>query len=116
MDNNYQVEYYKNSQTGKEPVKYFLLNLPINIRAKIFSYIGLLQKEGRLKYPYARHVVEKIWELRVDFASNYHRIFYFIFTGKRIVLLHAFTKKTDKTPAKELNRTISNYKNFINNN
>lgn len=117
MDNNYQIEYYKNSNTGKEPIIDYLDSLNEKVQAKIVSYIDLLlENKGKLKYPYARHVKDKIWELRIDFAKNYHRILYFIFTGKRIILLHAFSKKTDKIPKRELEKTINNYKDFINNN
>lgn len=117
MDNNYRIEYYKNSNTGKEPVLEYLDTLSEKVQAKIISYIDLLlENRGKLKYPYARHIKGKIWELRIDFAKNYYRIFYFIFVGKRIVLLHAFSKKTDKTPKRELRKTINNYEDFISNN
>ena len=47
-----------------------------------------------------------IWELRIRFASDITRIFYFTYSGKKIVLLSAFTKKTMKTPQIELNRAL----------
>ena len=117
MEGNYKIEYYKNSNTGKEPAIDYLDSLDETVQAKIVSYIDLLlEKKGRLKYPYTRHIKDKIWELRVDFAKNYHRIFYFIFTGKRIIFLHAFSKKTNRTPRRELEKAINNYKDFLNNN
>ncbi|MFH1308660.1 MAG: type II toxin-antitoxin system RelE/ParE family toxin [Patescibacteria group bacterium] len=115
MEGNYTIEYYKNSK-GKEPVMDFIIFSSKKVKAKIFVYINLLKNKGRLKHPYARHVKDKIWELRVDFAKNYYRIFYFIFTKKRIILLHAFSKKTNKTPRKELEKAINSYKDFLNSN
>ncbi len=41
-------------------------------------------------------------ELRIQFASDTARIFYIAMTGRRLVLLHAFTKKTQKAPRSEL--------------
>ena len=41
------------------------------------------------------------------------RVFYFTFTGKRIVLLHGFLKKTDKTPERELVLAEKRMKDFI---
>jgi len=85
-------------------------------QAKIDAYLDLLREnEGRLNYPYSSHVEGKIWELRVDFAKNYHRIFYFIYIEKRIILLHAFLKKTKKIPRGEKEKAINNYKDFIDN-
>ncbi len=57
----------------------------------------------------------KIRELRVDFASQRHRIFYFTFIGQTIILLHAFLKKTAKTPPNEIRRAEGRYINVINN-
>ena len=65
--------------------------------------------------PYSKHIFDKVWELRVDFDKNYHRIFYFIFTEKQIVFLHGFNKKTNKTPIKEIEKAKNNHNDFINN-
>jgi len=117
MSNNYQIEYYKNSHNNNEPAKEFIIALPYKIRSKIFSYLILLRESnGRLNYPYSSHIKDKIWELRIDFAKNCYRIFYFVFINKRIVLLHAFLKKTNKTPQQEIQKAINNYDDFINNN
>jgi phage-related protein len=42
-----------------------------------------------------------LWELRVT-GSLQHRVFYFAASGRTLVLLHAFAKKTPKTPSTEL--------------
>lgn len=116
MNNNYKIEYYR-KLNREEPVKKYINDLSGKIQAKIFSYLELLKEnKGQLKYPYTGHIIEKIWELRIDFAKSYHRIFYFIFINKRIILLHAFFKKTNKTPQREIEKAINNYKDFIKNN
>jgi phage-related protein len=44
----------------------------------------------------------KLFEIRIKDKSNINRIFYFAHTGKKLILLHGFTKKTDKTPGREI--------------
>ena len=84
--------------------------------AKVKKYIKYLRLcEGYLDEPYSRHIKGKIRELRVDFSRNRHRIFYFTFVGKTIILLHAFLKKTPDTPSQEIKRAVDNYNDFITN-
>ena len=49
-----------------------------------------------------KHIEGKLWELREESNTNIYRILYVFFTGKRIILLHGFTKKTQKTPRREI--------------
>lgn len=69
--------------------------------------------KGCLDEPYSRHIRGKIRELRVDFAKNRHRIFYFTFVDKNIILLHAFLKKTAKSPEGEIKKAEDNYKQIL---
>jgi len=114
--NEYRVYYYIDSQNKKSPVESYIKNLPQRDKAKVFRYINFLQeKQASLGEPYTRHIIDKIRELKVDFGKNRHRIFYFTFIEKKIILLHAFFKKTQKTPIKEKNKAKYNYQDFINN-
>lgn len=106
---NYEVFYYKNNRTQKIPVQEYISCLPKKERAKIFKYIDFLAiSKGYLDEPYSKHIMGKIRELRVDFSHNKHRIFYFTFVGRKIILLHSFLKKTSKTPQQEINRALQN--------
>jgi len=112
----YKVKFYKNSQNNKELVLEYLKKLDQKDKAKIFKYIEFLrQNDGYLDEPYAKHITGKIRELRMNFSRNRHRIFYFTFFNKIIILLHSFLKKTNKTPKKEIKKAIKNYKDVINN-
>lgn len=72
-------------------------------RARIFRTLELLRTYGiELKMPYARHLRGKVWELRIKASGNAYRILYAALVGRRFVLLHGFSKKTDKTPAREI--------------
>jgi len=88
---------------GEEIVADFLDSLPRKHRAKALWEIELLAVQGTgLTLPYVRHIDGGLWELRIKFSSDISRIFYFIPLKNRIVLLHGFVKKTDKTPLGEI--------------
>ena len=106
----WQVEYYK-KENGCMPVLDFLLSLDSQMRSKAFSEIELLERHGtKLREPYVKPIkgipYRGIYELRIRFASNISRIFYFVFHKYTFVLLHGFTKKTEKTPQKEIEQAV----------
>mgnify|MGYP001566000735 CR=1 FL=1 len=112
VSESYQIVYYVDRK-GREPVKEYIKELPKKERAKIFGYIDLLKESrGYLDEPYAKHIKGKIRELRIDFSRNRHRIFYFVAIGKTIILLHAFLKKTPKTPPNEIQKAAERYEEF----
>lgn len=107
---DWQVEYYK-KENGNIPVLEYLLTLDAKMRAKAFSEIELLEKHGSsLREPYVKPIkgapYKGLFELRVKFSSDISRIFYFTYRQKTFVLLHGFTKKTGKTPQRELERAL----------
>lgn len=105
----YRVTFYKDSR-GKHLVLEYIESLPEKEQSKIFKYIEFLRvHKGILDEPYSRHIEGKIRELRVDFARNRHRVFYFVFVNKNIIFLNAFLKKTEKTPASEIEKVKKNY-------
>jgi len=44
--------------------------------------------------------------------TNRHRIFYITVQGKKIILLHAFLKRTPKTPKQEINKALENLEDY----
>ncbi|MBI5096189.1 MAG: type II toxin-antitoxin system RelE/ParE family toxin [Nitrospirae bacterium] len=56
---------------------------------------------------------EDIWEYRITFGSNAYRIFCFIAENSVVVLTHGFTKKSQKTPKKEIERAEAYRKDFL---
>ena len=71
--------------------------------AKAIRTIDLLEEFGhQLGLPHSRHMSDGLLELRVR-GKREIRIFY-CFYKNRAVLLHAFIKKTEQTPTKELQR------------
>jgi len=112
----YRVKFFKNIQSGQNPVLEYLKKLGVKEETKILKYIEFLRlNKGYLEEPYSGHIRGKIRELRVDFGHSKHRIFYFIFARKTIILLHAFLKKTSKTPISELKKAEKNYQHVLGN-
>src|SRR5207247_1439435 len=56
---------------------------------------------------------EKIWELREESATNIFRILYAFYPDRRIILLHCFMKKTQKTPRKEIETAQKRFQEFL---
>lgn len=112
----YKVRFYRDAKTGRSPVLEYIKRLKEKEEAKVLKYIEFLRvNKGYLDEPYSKHIKGKIRELRVDFGRNKHRIFYFVFIEKNIVLLHAFLKKTPKTSIAEIEKTGENYYNVLKN-
>jgi len=55
-----------------------------------------------LGMPHTRAIGEGLFELRLKATEGIARIFYCTMVGKKIVMLHQFIKKTDKTPTREI--------------
>jgi len=112
----YKVKFYRNEQNNKSPVLDYIDNLNNKEKAKVLKYIEFLRiNRGILDEPYSKHIKGKIRELRIDFSKNGHRIFYFTFVNKNIILLSAFLKKTAKTPAVEIKKAENHYYNMLKN-
>ena len=99
---DWTVENYIDAR-GHSPVEEFLNRLPVRDRARVHQTIGLLEEFGlQLGPPYVKHLEGKLWELRVRTGRKAYRVIYFAFSGRRFILLHAFLKKTQKTPRREI--------------
>lgn len=98
----YEVEFFEKTD-GTYPVEEFILSQDVKMRAKLFRLIELLESEGNeLREPYSKHLDDGIFEIRAKQANNITRILYFFIVGRKIILTNGFVKKTQKTPAKEI--------------
>lgn len=105
----YQVNFYRDRR-GKEPVREYLKELhdsknPKDNKqaAKINDYIEILSAEGQAAgEPYIKHIKGELWELR----PARDRIFFVAYLEGTFILLHVFTKKTQKTPQNEIDKAL----------
>ena len=114
---NWNIELYA-AENGDEPVMQFLNSLSEKLRAKAIWEIDLLEKHGlTLKMPYVRNIqgerYKGLMELRVQQGNDISRIFYFLPMGNKIILLHSFIKKDQKTPKKELETALRYKEDYI---
>lgn len=110
MKNSIEVEFYMR-ENGQVPVRDFLFSLSPKLRAKAFRDIELLKKHGsELREPYVKPIKGKnnkgLYELRIKFAGDEARIFYFTYFDNKYVLLHGFIKKTMVTPQREIDKAL----------
>ena len=76
---------------------------PVEVLADYARITELLGEHGPdLRLPYSRALSEGLFELRPRGRSSIGRAFYCFLIGKRIVVLHAFIKKSQSTPEREL--------------
>ncbi|WP_058914440.1 type II toxin-antitoxin system RelE/ParE family toxin [Entomohabitans teleogrylli] len=75
-----------------------LKELPDELRGRMFRLIERLSQDGQLRMPHSKPLGTGMFELRVG-DKNIARTLYAYSIGQNIYLLHAFVKKTPKTPA-----------------
>lgn len=70
------------------------------MRTKFERIVGLIKAKGleQVREPYVKHLEGKLWEMRMSGHDGIARSIYVTAVGKRIVILHSFVKKSDKTP------------------
>ena len=103
MNVEWEIEFYQDNQ-GNIPVQEFIRQQSTKVKAKILKYIDLLQDFGlSLGQPYIEKLAgSDVWELKIRYSSNRYRILYFASSGHKFILLHAFLKKTARTPKNEI--------------
>ena len=80
-----------------------LLQLPAGFVARFLRYAERMELYGPdLGMPHTRAMGGGLFELRLKAADGIARVFYCTLVGRRIVMLHQFIKKSEKTPWKEL--------------
>jgi phage-related protein len=77
---------------------------PRDVRANFDRIVQLVQAVGieRVHEPYIKHLEGRIWEMRLRGRDGIARALYVTATGRRVVILSVFTKKTQKTPRREI--------------
>ena len=87
---------------------------PVDVLADYARLIELLSEHGTsLRMPHSRAFGDGLFEIRPRGRSGIGRAFYCFLLGKRVVVLHAFIKKTQQTPDKELNLARKRLKELL---
>jgi phage-related protein len=75
-----------------------------DIRQRFLRIAELIEQHGlsAMHEPYVKHLKDKLWEMRMKGKDGIARAIYVTAKGERVVVLHAFVKKTQKTPQRAL--------------
>jgi len=85
--------------------------LPAGIQARYIHLTQRMQVYGaNLGMPHTQLMKDGLFELRMKSKEGIGRVFYCTLVNKRIVMLHSFIKKTQKTPSKEFKIAMSRMK------
>jgi len=87
-------------ETLNEAVDSELEVLAPSFKAKFLHIAEMLESLGpqNVREPYVKHLEGKLWEIRMKARPGIARAIYITAKEQRIIILHAFVKKTQKTP------------------
>ena len=93
----WQINYYS------EDVQKILENWPVGIRAYYARLTERIKLYGpNLGMPFTRAIGDGLFEIRAKGKEGIGRAFFCTVVGNKIIILHAFIKKSQKTPQKEV--------------
>ena len=92
-------------ESGRCPVEEFLDTLTDKQFEKVAFVLDLIEQLNIIPEVYLKKLKgsDDIWEVRVQYGNNIFRLLGFFEANNIVILNHAFTKKTQKTPAGEIN-------------
>lgn len=99
-----KVKFYLTS-SGRSPIEDFLLDLSIELKSEFMDAVILLESGQNLSMPLSRNLssIERgLHELRIKDRTGAYRFFYFVKKADGIYFVHAFKKKTQELPSKEI--------------
>ena len=81
-----------------------ITSLPDDMHARFLRLADRIEQVGleSLGEPHVKHLEGKLWEMRLTGRDGISRVLYVTATGKRVVVVRAFVKKTQKTPRTEI--------------
>jgi len=84
---------------------------PVDVLADYARLVELLAEHGpSLRLPHSRAFGDGLFELRPRGRTGIGRAFYCFLVGKRVAVLHAFVKKSQQTPDRELKLARKRFK------
>lgn len=98
----------------KDYFRDFLRSLSPKIRQKVSNIFDIIETVEIVPARHLRHIegTDGLYEIRVQFGSDILRVFCFFDTGKLVILLTGFIKKTQKTPKREIDRAVRLMKEY----
>lgn len=95
-----EASFYK-LDSGKEPVKEWLIDLDREDRRTLGKDIQKVEFGWPIGMPYSRNLEKGLYEVRSNISNGRIARVLFCIQGNQMILLHGFIKKTQATPDKE---------------
>lgn len=93
----WEIEFFNETVEADTP------SFPAKVLAKMLHIFEMIQEHGpNLGKPYTDAFGEGLFEIRAKGAEGIGRSFFCYAIGNKIIILHSFVKKTQKTPQKEI--------------
>ncbi len=86
-----------------ESVEQAILDMPPKIQARMLKLLELIEKHGaNIDSPHTEPMGNGLFEIRAKAQEGIGRSLFCYMKGRHIIILHAFVKKSEKTPKFEL--------------
>ena len=93
----FSIEYYS------EDLRVDVMGLPVTLAARYIALTRRMVASGpNLGEPHTKALGDGLFEIRLKGAEGIARVMYCTLVDRKIVMLHSFIKKTQKTPHSEL--------------
>ena len=109
-----EIHFYR-TESGLCPVEEFLDSLSAKQAQKVVWVLQLIEEIDIVPAQYFKKLVstDDIWEVRIQVGNNIFRFLGFLDDDRLVVLNHAFQKKTQKTPKKEIKIAQERKKDYL---
>ncbi len=97
----FRANFYR-LDSGKEPVRDWLLGLSKDDRRTIGKDIQKVEFGWPIGMPYSRNLEKGMYEVRSNISDKRIARILFCIQGGGMILLHGFIKKTQATPDREI--------------
>ena len=94
----------------------FLVRQPARVQNKIFKIMEAIETLERVPEAYLKAVkgTRGLYEARISIGTDTWRVFCFFDRDKLVILLNGFTKKSQKTPVREIRKAVRLMNDYYN--
>lgn len=109
-----EILFYR-TENGRCPVEEYLDTLSNKQVEKVFFVLQLVESLDIVSRKFFKKLdaADEIWEVRVQLGNNIFRFLGFLDGAELVILNHAFTKKTQKTPQNEIKIAAQRKKDYF---
>jgi len=109
-----KIQFYR-TEAGYCPVEKFFDSLSGKQVQKITWVLKLIEELDLIPVQYFKKLIntDDIWEVRIQAGNNIFRLLGFIDNEQIVILTHAFQKKSQKTPMKEIKVSEARKKDYL---